>query len=303
MRVATSSAYDTAIANINERQSQLVRTQQQLSTGRKLLSAADDPMAAAQAERNRSHLQRLDLARRMNDFARTQLGQADNLLGSVSDLAQTIREGFVQAGNGALSPSDRATLATQFQGYRDELARLVNTADGSGSFVFGGQGASSDPFATTGTPAYAPVAGEQKVGVDFEASTVLDGRQVFMGVASGSGTSDIFSVLDGAIATLRDPAATPSSVTARVQSTLGSLDSLLDHVSQKRTEVGEQLRQADARASLLDANSAETQRQYSELMDVDYAKVLSDFSNSQTAQQAAMKTYAEISRMKLFDYL
>ena len=41
----------------------------------------------------------------------------------------------------------------------------------------------------------------------------------------------------------------------------------------------------------------------SDLVDVDFAKAISDFQNNQTALSAAMKTYSQISKMSLFDYL
>ena len=60
MRVSTAFAYQTAIDAMNDRQSKLARTQTELSTGRKLLTASDDPMAAAAAERTRSAQRRIE---------------------------------------------------------------------------------------------------------------------------------------------------------------------------------------------------------------------------------------------------
>ncbi len=303
MRVSTSFAYQTAIDAMNDRTSKLARTQTELSTGRKLLTASDDPMAAAAAERTRSAQRRIETQTRMNDFAGTILKQADLTLGQVTEVMQLMREGIMQAGNGSLSAEDRGMLATQFRGYRDELLTLANRPDGAGGYVFGGQGTSSAPFVDGASVTYQPQVGEQQVGLDADTPTSLDGRQTFMNIPNGASTQSVFDLLDSALAVLQDPTATPATVTATVSSTLAGIDVAIDRASSKRTEVGEHLRALDSRNSLAQGSSIELASQMSDLVDVDFAKAISDFQNNQTAMSAAMKTYSQISKMSLFDYL
>ncbi|HPU53287.1 MAG TPA: flagellar hook-associated protein FlgL [Burkholderiaceae bacterium] len=303
MRVSTSFAYQNAIDAMNDRTSKLARTQTELSTGRKLLTASDDPMAAAAAERTRSAQRRIETQTRMNDFAGTILKQADLTLGQVTEVMQLMREGIMQAGNGSLSAEDRGMLATQFRGYRDELLTLANRPDGAGGYVFGGQGTSSAPFVDGASVTYQPQVGEQQVGLDADTPTSLDGRQTFMNIPNGASTQSVFDLLDSALAVLQDPTATPATVTATVSSTLAGIDVAIDRASSKRTEVGEHLRALDSRNSLAQGSSIELASQMSDLVDVDFAKAISDFQNNQTAMSAAMKTYSQISKMSLFDYL
>jgi len=77
----------------------------------------------------------------------------------------------------------------------------------------------------------------------------------------------------------------------------------MERVSTKRTEVGEGLRALEARDKLAADGSLQLSSQLSKLVDVDYAKAISEFQNNQTALSAAMRTYAQISKMSLFDYL
>jgi len=303
VRVSTSFAYQNAIDAMNDRTSKLARTQTELSTGRKLLTASDDPMAAAAAERTRSAQRRIETQTRMNDFAGTILKQADLTLGQVTEVMQLMREGIMQAGNGSLSAEDRGMLATQFRGYRDELLTLANRPDGAGGYVFGGQGTSSAPFVDGASVTYQPQVGEQQVGLDADTPTSLDGRQTFMNIPNGASTQSVFDLLDSALAVLQDPTATPATVTATVSSTLAGIDVAIDRASSKRTEVGEHLRALDSRNSLAQGSSIELASQMSDLVDVDFAKAISDFQNNQTAMSAAMKTYSQISKMSLFDYL
>ena len=51
MRVASANAYDLTIANINSQQVQLSNLQNQLSSGKSINRASDDPAGAALSER------------------------------------------------------------------------------------------------------------------------------------------------------------------------------------------------------------------------------------------------------------
>lgn len=303
MRISTPLAFERAIEGMNDRQSALVRTQQELSTGKKLLQAGDDPMGAAEAERTRSQIRRVEIQQRMNDFAKNMLGQADATLAQVNEVLQSLREGFVQAANGSLSTSDRALLARQFQGYRDELLVLANRADGAGGFVFGGQGSTSAPFTTSGTIQYNATAGEQQVGLDTNSPTMLDGRENFMNVPTASGPQSIFAVLDSAISVLSNVSATGPAQQTAATTALQGVDEMLDKVQMTRTEVGENLKSIESRGQLAEDSSIEMKSRLSQLVDLDFAKAMSDFSTNQTALQAAMKSYTEIAKMSLFSYI
>jgi flagellar hook-associated protein 3 FlgL len=66
--------------------------------------------------------------------------------------------------------------------------------------------------------------------------------------------------------------------------------------------VGERLRALDAHEQAVETGSIDNQSRLSELVDVDFAKVASQMVQHQTAYEAAMKSYAQIARMTLFDY-
>jgi flagellar hook-associated protein 3 FlgL len=301
MRIATTTMYQQAIDAINDRQAQMARSQQELATGRRLLRPSDDPGAAAQAERLRSQASRLELAQRMNDFARGMLGQAESTLAQVGELMQSLREHFLRAGNGTLGQADRASLAIQMEAGRDELLRLANRADGSGGHLFGGIGTRVAPFAASA--AWVAVAGEQQVGLDEGVPTSLDGRALFMSVPSDTGPSSLFALLDGAIAVLEDPAASAAQVQSAVGDGLAAIDGGLDRVLEGRTRLGEQLRLLDAREALSEDAGLAIAERLSALVDTDYARSASDLARHQAVLQAALKTYASIGGLSLFDHL
>jgi flagellar hook-associated protein 3 FlgL len=302
MRIATAYAQQIAIDGITERQSQLLDTQNQLSSGRRVNSPSDDPAAAAEAERLRSREARLGSEQRAIEQARQMLGSADGALGDATDLMQSARESLLAAGNATTGAADRAKYAEQLRQVREQLLSVANRGDGAGGFVFGGQGAVAAPIDSSGT-VYTPVAGMQTVGQDMVNPVSLDGRENFTAIRTATGTESIFAQLDAAIATLSDATATVAVSTGAANTALSAVDRALDRFSFTRTMVGERLKAIDAHEQAITTGSIDNQARLADLVDVDFAKTISAMTQHQTALEAAMKSYATISKMSLFDYV
>ena len=286
---------------MNERRAALTQAQLQMSTGKRVNAPSDDPLGAAQAERTRSQIARIATERRMIDFARTMLGQADNAMASAGETLQVAREGLVAAGNGTMSAADRALIAQKLRASRDELLTIANRRDGAGGYVFGGQGSTRAPFTDTGALAWLPNAGEQATG----AIVVHDepGQPRALHGSRAGGSAGIFQTLDEAIALLEDPGASAAALGAGLGKALDGVDGSLERLLVTRTRAGEQLRAIDARERLLEGGEIEASGHLSDLVDVDYASAVTRFQQNQTALEAAMTTYAKVARLSLFDYL
>ena len=302
MRIATAYAQQIAIDGITERQSQLLDTQNQLSSGRRVNSPSDDPAAAAEAERLRSREARLGSEQRAIEQARQMLGSADGALGDATDLLQSARESLLAAGNATTGPADRAKYAEQLRQVREQLLSVANRNDGAGGFIFGGQGAVAAPIDSSGT-VYTSVAGMQTVGQDMVNPVSLDGRENFTAIRTATGTESIFAQLDAAIATLSDATATVAVSTGAATTALSAVDRALDRFSFTRTMVGERLKAIDAHEQAITTGSIDNQARLADLVDVDFARTISAMTQHQTALEAAMKSYATISKMSLFDYV
>ena len=232
-RIPTLYALDRSIDAMNERRAALTRAQEQLSTGKRINSPSDDPLASAQAERTRAQLARMQIERRMMDFARGMLSQADSTMGQVGETLQFVREQLLAAGNGTLAPADRAMIAQQLAGMREELLALANQRDGSGAYLFGGQGSALPPFRADGTLATQVQAGEQQTGVERAFTTSHDGRSIFVGTGAGQ---NVFAVLDTAISLLNDPAASGSTLASGLQAAIAGVDAA--HERRMRVHIG-----------------------------------------------------------------
>jgi flagellar hook-associated protein 3 FlgL len=191
MRISTSSIYDAGIRQINTLQSQLARTQQQLSSGTRLLSAADDPIAAARAlEVTQSQSINAQFATNRQN-ARSSLSQLDVALSSAQTLIQDVQTIVVAAGNGANTAADRATYATQLQGKLSDLLAMANTADGNGAYLFSGFKSSVAPYTQTSTGAvYNGDQGQTMLQVSSsrQVATTVTGASLFDNIATGNGS-------------------------------------------------------------------------------------------------------------------
>lgn len=302
-RIPTLQAFERSLDAMNERRAALARSQMQLSTGRRVNAPSDDPLGAAQAERARSQVARLQLERRMNDFARTLLGQAENAMAGAGDTLQVAREALLEAGNGTLAPADRAMIARKLGSARDELLSIANRSDGAGGYIFGGQGSARAPFDASGAPAWLPHAGEQVTGLDVAFTTSQDGRSVFVDL-DGTGTrQSVFQTIDDAIALLDDATATGGARVAGLATAMNGVDAALERLLLARTRAGEQLRVIDSRERLIESGEIELGGRVSGLVDTDYASTVTQHQQNQTALEAAMLTYAQVARANLFQYL
>ncbi|HMN81911.1 MAG TPA: flagellar hook-associated protein FlgL [Burkholderiaceae bacterium] len=303
MRVPSASAFDRQVEVINQRRAEIARSQEQLSSGSRLTRLADDPAAAAQAERNRSQSARLAAEQRMVDHAKSMLQQAEGTVGSAIDELQNVRENLVRAGNGTLSDADRVAIAQQLRGSYEQLLSIANRSDGAGSFVFAGGGSAKPPFEIDGQVVYTAQPGVQTGGTDPELTITQDGNEAFMSVGTAGGVTSVFKLITDAVALLENGDATAAELQAGFKAGIDGMDAGIDRLQAVRTRIGENLRSVDIQTELNGNQSDNLAARLSELVDVDYAKAISDFTTQQTALDAALKTYAQVARMTLFSYL
>jgi flagellar hook-associated protein 3 FlgL len=190
MRISTSSLYATSTTQLGTLQSQLARTQQQLSTNRRMLSAADDPVASARAlEVTQSQSINAQFATNRAN-ARASLSQEEVALTGVQQLIGDVQVTAVAAGSGANSASDRATYANELEGRLEDLVALANTSDGLGGYVFSGYKTGTMPFVkTNGGVAYQGDQGQVQLQVGGARKIAMSdsGSSVFTGIPTGNG--------------------------------------------------------------------------------------------------------------------
>ena len=212
-RLGSANAYDNALRNIAGRQTALSNLQENLTSGKKVVRASDDPTGAAQAERALTRLSRIATDQRALEAQRNSIAMAESTLGDVSDALQTIRELVVSAGNPAYSAAERRSIALQLSGMRDQIFTLSNRTDTNGQPLFSALGSALAPF--VGPKALAPdytfeglpgQSASSEVAIPF----ALDGDSAFMHQAARDG---VYNVSLSTIPTGRQLLTSPVTVT------------------------------------------------------------------------------------------
>lgn len=188
MRIATGNAYDASLDALMRRQSEMVNTQEQLTTGKRVNRASDDPAAAARAERALAAEARTVAAQRGVDASLAAMTQAEGALGDANDLLHEVREALVAAGNATYTDAERLGLAEKIRGLRDQLLGVANRTDGAGNYMFAGQGVTQAPFVDApGGVVYRGGAGQLQAPSGESLPLSVDGDRAWMSARSGNG--------------------------------------------------------------------------------------------------------------------
>ena len=188
MRVSSANRYDSAVDNLQRRQRDLSNAQLQLTNGKRVNKPSDDPTAAARAERAYVAQQRIVSSQRSVAASRDAMTLTESALGQAGDVLQRAREAIVAAGNGSYSPGERAAQAAQLQQYRDQLLALANQGNGAGSYLFGGQSATAQPFLdTAGGVLPAATGGQSQLSNTDQLPSSVDGQAIWLTARSGNG--------------------------------------------------------------------------------------------------------------------
>jgi flagellar hook-associated protein 3 FlgL len=322
MRIATAYAFDSSLGNLQRRQQALSDAQQQLTSGKRVQLASDDPTAAAQAARAMAAETRLAAQQRALAASQANLQLTESALGEAGELMQQARELVLSAGNGSYTAADRVTIARQLQGVRDDLLATANRRDADGRYLFGGRSSAGAAFVEVPSGAEI-VPGIRSPGVvsynaldeyqvaaadaDHEMPLTLDGSAVWMDGTDPlppGGAMTVFEALDRSIAALADPAAQDAAAIARaVAQGVSRIDAAAEGLAAWRSSTGESLNGADRLEAQLGEFALDAQTQRSEAEDLDMLEAISDFQNRQTGYDAALKTYSIVQRMSLFDYV
>lgn len=319
MRVSTSMIFNSGMSGLLDRQADLYRIQNQLSSGRKILSPEDDPIGASEALEVTQSKGVTEQYLDNQAAAISKLGYADSALESVGNELLSIYERAVQAGNSSYSPQQRGMIAEELKRRMESLVGLANTQDGTGQYVFAGYQTASKPFEVNTAAAAATAhdlgpntyvsyngdAGRPALQVSGSKTmeTSENGLDVFMLAKDPAGNVIGRSVFDGVQNMIDILDGTRPFTTADYDQAVGDISASVSHVSTVRASVGARLNALDALASSAEDVNYLYDVRLSELQDLDYTEAISEYSRYQVQLEAAQLTFKQISQMSLFNIL
>ena len=217
MRISTAQIYDRGVAGIEQQQTTLSRTQQQIASGKRIQTPSDDPVGAAQAIGVTQAKDRVAQYSANIDAAKEALAQNDSVLSQIGDVLQSLHTLAIQGASTALNDTDRASLAADAQSQLQQLLGLVNSQDGDGAYLFSGFASRTQPFVTGAGGAIVyngdqgqrtlDVSGARSVPVSYSGSNAFErirtGNGSFTATAgsanTGTGVVSLGSVINSAL--------------------------------------------------------------------------------------------------------
>lgn len=188
IRISTLRATEAGIETLQKRQVQLAESQERLTSGKRVDKASDDPAAAARAERALAGEMRATTSQRAVDASRTAMSLSETAMGDAVELLQQARETMVASGNATYSDEQRRNLSEKLRAIRDQLMSVANRTDGAGTYLFGGQGATTQPFVDApGGVQYQGISGERRTELATDLPLTINGDGVFMTARTGNG--------------------------------------------------------------------------------------------------------------------
>lgn len=190
MRISSQQAFNTGVQGIQRNYAEAIRTQQQISSGNRILTPADDPVASVRLLQLEQQQNLLSQYKENLTAANNSLVQEESTLNTVNTIMQRVRELAGEAGNGALSQNDRQSIAAELREREDELLSLMNTKNARGEYVFAGFQGKTEPFVQNGSGGYDYQGDEGQRRLQIASSLTVpindNGKKVFQNITNAA---------------------------------------------------------------------------------------------------------------------
>jgi flagellin len=285
---------------LNANSKSVAEAMEQLSTGKRINSAADDAAGLAISSRMTAQVRGLDQAVRNANDGISLLQTAEGALIEVTNMLQRMRELAVQAGNDTYTSSDRTSLNLEYSQLMQEINRISQNAQWNGMTVLNNTTTGSAAIGTGGTVAAPATAGTELRNVQFQ-----------VGANSSQTISAQFKDFTIPMTTTGEPDAAAADVTTKVFSGDGKLhdtsitsaatasiaiariDVAMNQINDERATYGAVINRLNYAGDNLTNVSLNTSESRSRILDADYAQASSELARTQIIQQAATAVLAQ----------
>ncbi|MBV1915498.1 MAG: flagellar hook-associated protein FlgL [Pseudomonadales bacterium] len=147
MRVSTNQVFQRSLNGMLNAQSKVSATQEQISTGKRVNKASDDPAATASIYMLRKEIATTEHYVRNSALAEGELQLEESVFKSIESSVLRVRELVVTAGNGAMGFSGRQAIASEVKERLGEMLNYLNSKGANGEYMFSGHQGQIKPFA------------------------------------------------------------------------------------------------------------------------------------------------------------
>ena len=309
MSVGDSFRCQLYVNTLSSLQAQMDQTTEEVSSGKKVQAPSDNPAnyaqnleVLAQQSQNSQYKSNLNSLQTNASYYQTSVNSLSNVLTTIQQLA-------VQQASSTADPVSRSSAGTEVNDLIEQLAAVGNTKVGD-TYIFGGTESNNPAYkvdTSSGTPVvtYQGSADVGQVAVNNSTTVAagFSGQSIFTGTVNGQSVN-IFQTLETFSNDLQNTNNLSSDQQlAAIQTDLGNIGNCLDLTSNNLASVGTYAQNIN---SLLTTN-ANTDTTLSEtssnLVNVDMAQAISDYSTLSTAYQAALYVMSKVESMSILNYL
>ena len=280
--VNTNIGASLAQAALVKNQRSLDTAMEQLSTGSKINSAADDAAGLAINTRLTSQIMGLNMAVSNANDAINMVNTAEGALVEMENMLQRMRELALQASNGTTDVNDRSYLNSEYQALYAEIDRIADNTEWNGRTILDN---SADGNASGFVEFQVGMDTGQVISVDFGNFTNVSGSGTFASFVSAGATAGTISATTTSQAQLTSSAA------------IGSIDTALDAISNQRATLGGVANRLTFSVDNLTNISVNASASRSAIMDTDYAASTTDLARASIIAQAGTAMLAQANQL------
>lgn len=306
MRISTVQMQARGVAAMLDHQSDLSKTQEQVSSGKRILAPSDDVLGSTQILAFNEVIDTHKQYQKNSELAEHRLQLEDTALTQTIDVLQRVNELAVQSTNANYTANERALIAIEVRELLDETVSVANSVDSNGEYLFAGFNVDTAPVSVTEVPAgsglytytYTGDLGQRTVQVGETRFIAVgdSGQDVFVDVPeSGGGTQNVFETLEQFALDLEAGTVSPTIET--------DLALAMEHLAGFRAQAGARLNAIDTHRLLNDDIVFQGQKMLSSIEDLDYAEAVSRLNLQLTGLEASQQSFTRIQNLSLFNFL
>jgi flagellar hook-associated protein 3 FlgL len=302
MRVTQNITTSNFISYINQHAENLLKTQQQIASQKRINKSSDDPIGMGQVLGYRTNLAVTDQYQENIGQGMTRLEFNEVTLDLASDLVNTARKLAENYSGSTLSAATRQSAALQVKDLYDQVMQMANSKF-SGNYIFSGHATNTTPFSRDAdfNATYNGDDGEFRIMVsdNVEVNIVADGRQIFQNAANGG--VNIFDELKNLIDGLEHP--DPVAGSAQIEAAANVLQVGRDQINSRRSEYAPVLYRLQATDEYLTNLRPKVEEAMATLEQADITKAVVELQNLELAYETTIATAARIIQPSLLDFL
>ncbi|MCI3195651.1 flagellar hook-associated protein FlgL [Bacillus sp. HU-1818] len=297
MRVTQGMIQQNSLRYIGSSYAKLDKLQSQVSSGKKISKASDDPIVAMKSLKYNTQLSQVKQYQSNASQAFTWLENTETNITEGIDVLSKVRDLVVQAKNGQNGEAELKSIGVEVNQLKEQLLNIANTQV-NGRYIFNGTNSDSPPVVDNGDGTYT-IPDADDVNVNISSNMTLkvnsDPKSAFGGTsASGQNVFEMLESLENAL---------NSGSVDDMKSTLSDIDQFTDGMSAERSDIGARYNRLELINKRLETQEETATKVLSDNEDVELEKVITDFIAQASVHRAALAVNAKIVQPTLIDFL